>query len=89
MEQQAMNDEIKKLIIEKLNLEDLTLDDIGCKMPLFGDEGLGLDSVDALELSLAISKEYGIVLDSKTENIKEIFMNVENLAKFVMENKKI
>ena len=83
-----MIDEIKNLIITTLNLEDLTPSDIDSALPLFGDEGLGLDSVDALELSLAISKCYGIVLDSKTAQLKEIFKCVENLARFVQENKK-
>lgn len=88
MEQQIVIDEIRNLIITKLNLEDIVPSDIDPKIPLFGDEGLGLDSVDALELSLAISKQYGITLDSKTDHLKEIFMCVENLAKFVLENKK-
>lgn len=88
MEKQAMIDEIKNLIITKLNLEDISIDDIDPKIPLFGDDGLGLDSVDALELSLAISKQYGIVLDAKTDRLKEIFLCVENLANFVLETKK-
>lgn len=88
MQQQNMENEIKEFVITTLNLEDITVDDIDSKFPLFGEEGLGLDSVDALELSLAISKKYGIVLDSKMDNIKEIFLCVENLAKYIMENKK-
>ena len=88
MELQNMIDEIKSLIITALNLEDLSPNDIDSRLPLFGDEGLGLDSVDALELSLAISKRYDIALDSKTDQLKEIFRCVENLAKFVQENKK-
>lgn len=88
MELQNMIDEIKSLIITTLNLEDLSPNDIDSTLPLFGDEGLGLDSVDALELSLAISKRYDIALDSKTDQLKEIFRCVENLAKFVQENKK-
>ena len=65
-------DEIKELIIKSLNLEDMKPSDIDENAPLF-NEGLGLDSVDALELGLAVQKSYGLVLDSKTANLKEIF----------------
>ena len=49
---------------------------------------LGLDSVDALELGLAVQKKYGLVLDSKTANLKEIFFSVSSLAKYIYENRK-
>lgn len=81
-----MVEEVKNFIIKSLNLEDIRACDIDENAPLF-NEGLGLDSVDALELGLAIQKEYGIVLDSKNENLKEVFFNVKNLAKFIEENK--
>ncbi|KEA45226.1 phosphopantetheine-binding protein [Campylobacter mucosalis] len=81
-----MIDEVKEFIIESLNLSDIRPSDIDENAPLFND-GLGLDSVDALELGLAISKRYGIVLDSKNENLKQIFSNVTNLAQFIKENK--
>ena len=70
-----MNEEIlelKELIISGLNLEDVAPGDINDDEPLFGD-GLGLDSVDALELGLLVQKKYGIVLNSKTQNLKQIF----------------
>lgn len=82
-----MIDEVKDFIIKSLNLSDIRVSDIDTDAPLFND-GLGLDSVDALELGLAISKEYGITLDSKNENLKEIFANVRNLSEFIKENKK-
>lgn len=80
-------EEIQQLIIEKLNLEDMVPSDIDPTAPLFGDSGLGLDSVDALELSLALSKQYDIVLDNKVENLKEVFYSVESLAKFIDKQK--
>lgn len=83
-----MINEVKELIIQSLNLEDIRASDIDENEPLFND-GLGLDSVDALELGLAIQKKYKIVLDSKNENLKEIFANVSNLAKFIQENKNV
>ena len=79
--------EIKELIITSLNLEDMTPSDIDENAPLFS-EGLGLDSVDALELGLAVQKKYGLVLDSKTANLKEIFFSVSSLAKYIYENRK-
>ena len=79
--------EIKEMIISGLNLEDMSVGDIDENAPLFG-EGLGLDSVDALELGLLIQKKYDIVINSKTENVKEIFANVVNLADFISKNRK-
>ena len=79
--------EVKELIIESLNLEDMKPIDIDEKAPLF-NEGLVLDSVDALELGLAVQKRYGLVLDSKTANLKEIFRSVSSLAKYISENRK-
>ena len=79
--------EIKELIITSLNLEDMKPSDIDENAPLFND-GLGLDSVDALEFGLAVQKKYGLVLDSKSANLKEIFFSVSSLAKYIYENRK-
>lgn len=79
--------EIKELIITSLNLEDMKPSDIDENAPLFND-GLGLDSVDALELGLAVQKKYSLVLDSKSSNLKEIFFSVSSLAKYIYENRK-
>ena len=84
-----MNEEIlelKELIISELNLEDVAPGDINDDEPLFGD-GLGLDSVDALELGLLVQKKYGIVLNSKTQNLKQIFSSVASLAQYIAENR--
>ena len=74
--------EIKQLIIEALGLEDIGIDDIGDDQTLFG-EGLGLDSVDALELGLAIQKKYGIKIDADAKDTRNHFSNVASLAAFV------
>lgn len=84
-----MNEEIlelKELIISGLNLEDVAPGDINDDEPLFGD-GLGLDSVDALELGLLVQKKYGIMLNSKTQNLKQIFSSVASLAQYIAENR--
>jgi acyl carrier protein len=80
-------DEIKTLIIETLNLEDVTLDDIDEKAPLFV-EGLGLDSIDALELGVALHKKYGLKLSAEAEETRQHFASVEALAKYVAEHRK-
>lgn len=77
-----LNLELKSLIIEALGLEDVTVDDIGDDQTLFG-EGLGLDSVDALELGLAIQKRYGIRIDAEAKDTRTHFANVNALAAFV------
>jgi len=81
-----MNDdllnEIKNLIISALALEDLKPEDIAADTPLFG-EGLGLDSIDALELALAVTKQYGVKLDEDSDAIREHFYSVNTLAAMI------
>lgn len=74
--------EIKQLIIDSLGLEDISTHDIGNDQVLFG-EGLGLDSVDALELGLAIQKRYGIKIDAETNDTRNDFTSVDSLVAFV------
>ena len=74
--------ELKQLIIDTLNLEGTTPESIVTDAPLFV-EGLGLDSIDALELALAISKRYGVKIKSDDERNREIFASVRNLAAFI------
>jgi acyl carrier protein len=74
--------EIKQLIIDALGLEDVSTQDIGNDQILFG-EGLGLDSVDALELGLAIQKRYGIKIDADANDTRTHFTSVDSLAAFV------
>ncbi len=77
-----LHTEIKQLIIDSLGLEDMTADDIAADLTLFG-EGLGLDSVDALELGLAIQKRFGIKIDADAKDTRSHFANVASLAAFV------
>jgi len=78
--------EIKKLIIETLMLEDVTPGEIVSGDPLFG-EGLGLDSIDALELALALESRYGVTVQEDAEQNQQIFQSVTSLAKFVEANR--
>lgn len=75
--------EIKHLIIDALELEDLKPEDIGDDAPLFGDDGIGLDSIDALELGIALRKKYQLTLDDNDAGNREHFRSVSSLAKFV------
>ncbi len=80
-----MNDleaKIKHLIIESLNLEDLSIDDIDSTEALFV-EGLGLDSIDALELGVALQKEFNIKIKVQDDEIKKHFYSVKTLAAFI------
>ena len=83
MDKQALEHELKELIISSLSLEDITVDDIDSNQALFV-EGLGLDSIDALELGLAIKKKYGITMSAESEENKQHFVSVSALAHFVM-----
>ncbi|MDO4998391.1 MAG: phosphopantetheine-binding protein [Neisseria sp.] len=83
----ALETQIKQLIIDSLGLEDITVADIDSEAALFGDDGLGLDSVDALELGLAVQKTFGFQIDGDKENLRDYFANVKTLAAFVESRK--
>ena len=78
-------DKLKTQIIEALNLEDMTISDIDTEAPLFGS-GLGLDSIDALELIVLLEREYGIKRTNPAEG-KEIFRSVATIADYVSKNR--
>jgi len=78
--------EMAALIIEAVNLEDVSEDDIDPQAPLFGD-GLGLDSIDALELALAVSQNYGVQIKSDDQQNQKIFSSLAALTEFVQSNK--
>lgn len=78
----SLSNDIKVLIITTLNLEGMTPDEIETKAPLFGD-GLGLDSIDALELGLALKKQYGVILSAENQEMREHFYSVESLVRFI------
>ena len=79
--------ELKQLIIDALELEDITTDDIVSSEPLFND-GLCLDSIDALELGVALQKRYGIKLNAEAEETRQHFASVSNLALLVESQRK-
>lgn len=77
---------LAKLLVESLNLEDVAPEQIDPEAPLFG-EGLGLDSIDALELALAISKEHGFQLRSDSDENRRVFASLRSLSAHVEQNK--
>jgi acyl carrier protein len=79
--------EVKELIIDVLQLEDITPADIDAAAPLFVD-GLGLDSIDALELGVALQKKYGITLSADSEDTRRHFASVQALAAMIDSHRK-
>lgn len=77
-----LEQELKELIISTLALEDMSPDDISSEVTLFG-EGLGLDSIDALELGVALQKKYSVKVEADSEENRKHFASVKNLARFV------
>ncbi len=77
-----LENELKHLIVDSLLLEDVKADEIDTNAPLFG-EGLGLDSIDALELGMALGRRYGVKIKADDERNREIFRSVRSLATFI------
>jgi acyl carrier protein len=82
----TLQEELKDLIIEALVLEDITPAQIDSSEPLFV-EGLGLDSIDALEIAMVLEQKYGVTMNEEDEKVREYFASIESLAKFVSENR--
>lgn len=80
------SNEFKEVLIKGLNLEDISADEIDDNDALFGDEGLGLDSVDSIELVLIIEKEFGVKIQNP-EEYNTIFASVNNLLTYINENR--
>jgi acyl carrier protein len=83
---ETLEDEIKALIVESLALEDIAPAEIESQAPLFV-EGLGLDSIDALELAMALEERFGVTIDDDPERNQRIFASVTSLADFVREQR--
>ena len=81
-----LKEELKKQLILELNLEELAVADIENDAPLFGDEGLGLDSIDALELIVLLEKYHNIKLSNPEEG-QTVFHSVNSLAEYIEKNK--
>jgi len=81
-----IEDELKQVIVQTLMLEDTKADEIDSEAALFGD-GLGLDSIDALELSIELGRRYGVRIKSDDERNREIFRSVRTLAVFIAAEK--
>ncbi len=85
-EHESLHAELKKLIVETLALEDTTPDEIDTDAALFGD-GLGLDSIDALEIAMVLEERYGVTLDDDPEANQRVFESVRTLTAFVVESR--
>ena len=83
MNRNDIENKLKEIVVTSLDLEDITPADIETEVPLFG-EGLGLDSIDALELGMAVKKQFGITFSSNPADNKKIFYSVKTLADYIM-----
>lgn len=84
----ALEMDLKRLIISSLKLEDLQPEEIASDEALFGDDGLGLDSIDALELGVALRKTYGITIETVNDEVRRHFATVRSLAAFIASARK-
>ena len=84
MDKTAEEQKLAELIVEVLNLEDVTADDIQPEDNLF-DDGLGLDSIDALEIAVAVSQTYDVHLKAEDEETKEVFRTLRSLSAYISE----
>ena len=84
--QSATESALADLLVEVLNLEDIEANEIDPEEPLFGD-GLGLDSIDALEIALAIAQTYKVEMKAEDESTKEAFATLKSLNEFIEKNK--
>ena len=78
-----LEEKLKQLIIDTLNLEGMTPDDIPTEAALFSPDGVGLDSIDALELGLAVKNTFGVTLSAENEEMRAHFYSVQTLADFI------
>lgn len=78
-----LENQLKQLIIDTLNLEGMTPDDIPTEAALFSPDGVGLDSIDALELGLAVKNTFGVTLSAENEEMRAHFYSVQTLANFI------
>ncbi|MBR1808110.1 MAG: acyl carrier protein [Paludibacteraceae bacterium] len=86
MDNKELKEQLKQQVIEVLNLEDITPADIDDAAPLFG-EGLGLDSIDALELLMLLDKNYGIKFSDRNQS-KAVFASIDAMAAYIIANRK-
>jgi acyl carrier protein len=78
--------DLKQAIINGLNLEEMSIDDIDDESPLFGSEGLGLDSVDAIELTLILEKNFGVKITNMSD-VENIFASIKALTNYINEQR--
>ena len=86
MDNRELKENLKKQIVQYVNILNYTPEQIADDMPLFGPKGLGLDSIDALELSVMLEREYGIKLTDPTE-ARKVLVNVNTIAEYIISKK--
>lgn len=87
MKKEELKKELKEHLISYLNILDYTAEEISDDMQLFGDEGLGLDSIDSLELTVMLEREYGLKITNPAEG-RKVLVSIDAMADYIIENKK-
>ncbi|MFK7829758.1 MAG: phosphopantetheine-binding protein [Congregibacter sp.] len=85
--QSAAEAALAVLLVDVLNLEDMSPESLNPEEPLFGDDGLGLDSIDALEIALAVAEAHGIEMKAEDESTRQAFASLRSLSEFIEQNK--
>ncbi len=86
MKRKDLEDGIRDAILASVEVEGLTAEDLPSEAPLFGDDGVGLDSIDALEIGVALKKKYNVNFKANSEKNRERFRTVSSLASFISES---
>ena len=86
MKRAELEDGIRQAILESVQVEGLTAADLPSGSPLFGDDGVGLDSIDALEIGVALKKKYNVNFKANSEQNRERFRSIASLANFISES---
>lgn len=83
----SIEKDLAVLIVDVLNLDDVSAEEIAPDDTLFGDDGLGLDSIDALEISLAISQQYGVDITARESEESGVFASLRTLGEYIVKNR--
>ena len=86
MKRTELEDEIRTTVLSSVDIDGLTAEDIPADAPLFGDGGVGLDSIDALEIGAALRRKYQVKFKTNADENREHFRSVATLASFIAEN---
>ena len=86
MKREDLEGEIRDVILSSVQVEGLSADDLGTEVPLFGDDGVGLDSIDALEIGVALKRRFNVAFKANSEENRKWFKTIASLGRFISES---